>query len=162
MSDARRVSGKTTKMAKVTKSEYEMLADLRYSLRQFLRFSEESAQGAGVTPQQHQALLAIKGFSEERGITIGELAERLQVRHHSAVGLVDRLVLTGSIVRQQSANDRRQVCLNLTERGHKMLERLSSAHKEQLRRIGPHIESLLKRLRGSGEKQQIYEYEHYI
>lgn len=149
-------------MAKVTKTEYEMLADLRYSLRRFLRFSEEAAQGAGVTPQQHQALLAIKGFSEERSITVGELAERLQVRHHSAVGLVDRLVLSGSIVRGQNATDRRQVCLTLTERGHRMLESLSSAHREQLRRIGPHIESLLKRLRGSGEKHQIYEYEHCI
>ena len=133
---------------KVSKAEYETLADLRYSLRQFLHFSEEAAQGAGVTPQQHQALLAIKGFPESRSITVGELAERLQVRHHSAVGLVDRLVLKRLVARKQHAADRRQVDLALTELGDSTLEKLSAAHKEQLRRIGPHIESLLKRLRG--------------
>ena len=124
------------------------MADLRYSLRQFLHFSEEAAQGAGVTPQQHQALLAIKGFPESRSITVGELAERLQIRHHSAVGLVDRLVLKRLVARKQHATDRRQVDLALTELGDSTLEKLSAAHKEQLRRIGPHIESLLKRLRG--------------
>jgi DNA-binding MarR family transcriptional regulator len=133
---------------KISKAEYETLADLRYSLRQFVHFSEEAAQGAGVTPQQHQALLAIKGFPEKRDITIGELAERLQVRHHSAVGLVDRLVLKKFVVRKQHAADHRQVDLALTELGEETLEKLSAAHKEQLRRIGPHIESLLKRLRG--------------
>jgi DNA-binding MarR family transcriptional regulator len=133
---------------KISKAEYETLAELRYSLRQFLHFSEEAAHGAGVTPQQHQALLAIKGFPENRNITIGELAERLQVRHHSAVGLVDRLVLKKFVVRKQHAADRRQVDLALTELGEGTLEKLSAAHKEQLRRIGPHIESLFKRLRG--------------
>jgi len=140
--------GLNGKVVKVTKTEYETLADLRYSLRQFLHFSEEAANNAGVTPQQHQALLAIKGFPEERGITMGELAERLQVRHHSAVGLVDRLVLKNLVAREHHPADRRQVFLALTERGEKMLERLSAAHKEQLRRVGPRIESLLKRLRG--------------
>lgn len=140
--------GFNNQIVKVSKTEYETLADLRYSLRQFLHFSEEAAHNAGVTPQQHQALLAIKGFPENRGITIGELAERLQVRHHSAVGLVDRLVLKSFVAREHHPADRRQVFLALTERGEKMLEKLSTAHKEQLRRIGPHIESLLKRLRG--------------
>lgn len=113
-----------------------------------MRFSEEAAQEAGITPQQHQALLVVKGFPEGRSITIGELAERLQVRHHSAVGLVDRLVSGGSVVRRNGVADRRQVSLALTERGEQTLEKLSAAHKEQLRRIGPHIEVLLKRLRG--------------
>jgi DNA-binding MarR family transcriptional regulator len=133
---------------KVTKAEYETLADLRYSLRQFLRFSEEAAQQAGITPQQHQALLAIKGFRGAGGITVGELAERLQVRHHSAVGLVDRLASKGLIIRKRRAGDRRQVHLALADRGGRTLEKLSAAHKEQLRRVGPHIESLFKRLRG--------------
>jgi DNA-binding MarR family transcriptional regulator len=140
--------GFNNEIVKISKTEYETLADLRYSLRQFLHFSEEAAHNAGVTPQQHQALLAIKGFRESRGITIGELAERLQVRHHSAVGLVDRLVLKNFVAREHHPADRRQVFLALTERGESMLEKLSAAHKEQLRRIGPHIESLLKRLRG--------------
>jgi DNA-binding MarR family transcriptional regulator len=135
-------------IVKISRAEYETLADLRYSLRQFLHFSEEAAQGAGVTPQQHQALLAIKGFPGNRGITIGELAERLQIRHHSTVGLVDRLVLKKLVARKQHAADRRQVDLELTALGDSTLEKLSAAHKEQLHRIGPHIESLLKRLRG--------------
>jgi DNA-binding MarR family transcriptional regulator len=133
---------------KVTRTEYETLADLRYSLRQFMRFSEDAALSAGITPQQHQALLAIKGFSEERHMTIGELAERLQVRHHSAVGLVDRLVSSGAVVRKNGVADRRHVNLALTEHGEQTLEKLSAAHKELLRRIGPQIETLLKRLRG--------------
>jgi DNA-binding MarR family transcriptional regulator len=135
-------------IVKVTKTEYEALADFRYSLRQFLHFSEEAAQKAGITPQQHQALLAIKGFPEERNITVGELAERLQIRHHSAVGLVDRLVSNGLVIRKQQAGDRRQVHLALAEKGGRTLEKLAAAHKEQLRRVGPRIETLLKRLRG--------------
>jgi len=136
------------KVVKTSKAEYETLADLRYSLRQFLHFSEEAAHGAGLTPQQHQALLAIKGFPRKGGMSIGELAERLQVRHHSAVGLVDRLVLKKLVTRKHDAADRRQVDLELTDLGDRTLEKLSAAHKEQLRRIGPRIESLLKRLRG--------------
>lgn len=135
------------KTTRVTRAEYETLADLRYSLRQFLHFSEEAAQKAGIKPQQHQALLAIKGFPGPASITIGELAERLQIRHQSAVGLVDRLVSKGWIKRRHEADDRRQVRLALTNRGQRTLAKLSSAHKEQLRRIGPHIENLLKRLR---------------
>jgi DNA-binding MarR family transcriptional regulator len=136
------------KTVKVTQTEYETLADLRYSLRQFLHFSEEAAQQAGITPQQHQALLAIKGFREARDITIGELAERLQVRHHSAVGLADRLASKRLVIRKHPPGDRRQVHLALTDEGHQTLEKLSAAHKEQLRRVGPQIESLLRRLRG--------------
>jgi DNA-binding MarR family transcriptional regulator len=134
-------------LVQISQNEYETLAELRYSLRQFLHFSEEAAHRAGLAPQQHQALLAIKGF-RGGGITIGELAERLQVRHHSAVGLVNRLVLKKFVVRQHLAKDRRQVSLELTKLGDQMLENLSAAHKEQLHRIGPQIESLLKRLRG--------------
>lgn len=132
---------------KITQAEYATLADLRYSIRQFLHFSEEAAYQAGIKPRQHQALLMIKGFSGPASITIGELAERLQVRHHTAVGLVDRLVSKGWVTRRHAAGDRRHVRLELTYRGRRTLEKLSAAHKEQLRRIGPHIETLLKRLR---------------
>jgi DNA-binding MarR family transcriptional regulator len=133
---------------KLTKTEYATLADLRYSLRQFMHFSEERARAAGMTPQQHQALLAIKGHPEHSVVTIGELAERLQICHHSAVGLASRLVRKGYVTRKKHAEDRRQVYLELTMRSEKLLENLSVAHKEQLHRIGPQIESLLKRLRG--------------
>jgi len=137
-----------SKKLHTTKSEYETLAALRYALRQFLGFSEQAAQRAGLTPQQHQALLAIKGFPERDRVTVGELAERLRVRHHSAVGLADRLVSQRLVTRTQGTKDRRQVYLGLTARGEAVLERLSAAHKEQLRRVGPHIGELLERLRG--------------
>src|SRR5262245_53741046 len=84
----------------LTKTEYEVLAAFRYHLRQFLQFSEEAARSAGLTPRQHQALLAIKGFPERERVTIGELAEQLQIAHHSAVGLVDRLAAQHLIERE--------------------------------------------------------------
>ena len=136
------------KTSKLSKSDYESLAAFRYSLRQFLRFSEEAAHAAGITPQQHQALLAIKGFPGRDSITVGELAERLQILHHSAVGLADRLVADQLIVRKPSKEDRRQVLLSLTARGESILEKLSAAHQEQLRRIGPQINEILERLAG--------------
>ena len=136
------------KASKVTKAEYETLAALRHALRQFLHFSEEAARSAGLTPQQHQALLAIKGFPGRNSITIGELAERLQIRPHSAVGLADRLVSGRLATRRPDRQDRRQVHLALTARGEAVLERLSTAHREQLRRMGPQIGQLLERLRG--------------
>jgi DNA-binding MarR family transcriptional regulator len=133
---------------KLTQTEYETLADLRHALRRFLHFSEECARAAGMTPQQHQALLAIKGHRNGGELTIGELAERLQIRHHSAVGLAARLVRKGYVTRKRDCVDRREVRLRLTAQGEKMLAALSVAHREQLRRVGPQIESLLKRLRG--------------
>lgn len=136
------------KQTKIGKAEYETLAALRYALRKFLHFSEEAAHGAGLTPQQHQALLAIKGFPGRDRITVGELAERLQLRHHSAVGLADRLVSARWVARKQDTVDRRQVYLSLSARGETVLEKLSAAHKEQLRRVGPEIGQLLERLRG--------------
>ena len=131
----------------VTQKEYEALAALRYALRQFLRFSEEAAVAAGLTPQQHQALLAMKGFPGRERITIGELAERLQLRHHNAVGLANRLVTHRLAARERDVRDRRQVHLVLTARGEEILEKLSAAHKEQLRRVGPQISLFLEQLR---------------
>ncbi len=139
----------------VSDAEYETLARLRYSLRQFLRFSEEVARAAGITPQKHQALLAIRGFSKQQDVTIGDLAEKLQVRHHSAVGLVDRLEAGGFVTRKQSMNDRRQMRVRLTARSEKVLEKLSTAHKEQLRRVGPGIESLLKRFHSESDESGV-------
>lgn len=131
---------------KITKTQYEQIAAFRFALRQFLRFSEEAAHGAGVTPQQHQALLAIKGFPSRDQVTVGELAERLQIQHHSAVGLVDRLVTERLIQRKQSQEDRRQVHLSLTARGEEVLGKLTEVHREELRRIGPDLGSLLEKL----------------
>ncbi len=130
----------------ITKPQYESLAAFRFALRKFLRFSEDAAGAAGLTPQQHQALLAIKGFPGRDYVTIGELAERLQIKHHSAVGLVDRLVLEKLVQRVASAEDRRCVNLRLTSRGEAVLEELSALHREQLRRIGPELSTLLQGL----------------
>ncbi len=134
---------------RITKRQYEMLAALRYSLRQFMHFSEQAAQAEGLAPQQHQALLAIKGFPGRDEITIGELAERLQIVHHSAVGLANRLVKEKYIRRKRAKEDRRQVYLTLTARGERVIEKLSAVHQEQLRWIGPEIHSLLDRLGGT-------------
>jgi DNA-binding MarR family transcriptional regulator len=134
------------KTKQLSKSQYELLAAFRYSLRQFLHFSEEAARATGITPQQHQALLAVKGFPGRDCVTVGELAERLQLRHHSAVGLVDRLVAERLMARAPSAQDRRQVYVQLTTRGQNVVERLSSAHSEHLKRIGAELILRLKQL----------------
>ena len=128
------------------KAEYESLASFRYALRQFLRFSEQAARAVGIEPQQHQALLAIKGFPGRDRITISELAERLQIRHHSAVGLVDRLVSNGLISRDAGGEDRRQVYVTLTLQGEVLLGQLVIAHKQELRRLGPQLKMLLELL----------------
>ena len=139
-------------MRGVTQTEYETLASFRYSLRKFLHFSEESARAAGVTPQQHQALLSIRGFpGGESRVTISQLAERMQLQHHSAVGLVDRLAAQGLVRREPSREDRRQVFVTLSAKGSEVLEQLSAMHKEELGRMLPELRRLLDEL--SGEEQ---------
>ncbi|HUI87868.1 MAG TPA: MarR family transcriptional regulator [Anaerolineales bacterium] len=135
-------------MASIKQSDYETLAAFRYALRQFMRFSEEAAQAVGLTPHQHQALLAIRGFPDGQRITVGELAERLQIRHHSAVELVNRLALEDLVVRQVAEEDRRRVYVSLTRRGENILEKLSSVHKQELRRIGPQLKQMIAVLTG--------------
>jgi len=135
-----------TMSTRLSKAEYQLLAAFRYALRRFLHFSEESARAVGIEPQQHQALLAIKGFPERDRVTIGELAERLQVKHHSAVELAGRLVANGLAAREVASADRRQVYLTLTPHGEAVLEQLAAAHREELRRLGPELRALLGRL----------------
>lgn len=134
---------------KISPADYQALAEFRYLLRRFMVFSEEAAREAGLAPQQHQALLAIKGF--EGAPTIGDLAERLAVKHHSAVGLVDRLAKAGHLKRRQDPVDRRCVTLALTASGEKLLADLSSAHREELRMLTPSLKALFAKL----ERQQI-------
>jgi DNA-binding MarR family transcriptional regulator len=137
------------------KAQYETLAAFRYALRRFIHFSETAAATVGITPQHHQALLAIKGFPGRDCVTVGELAERLQLRHHSVVGLVDRLVVEKFVVRSPSAEDRRRVLIRLTPRGEKTLEKVSAMHREQLKRIGPELSLLLERLATVDEGKKI-------
>jgi DNA-binding MarR family transcriptional regulator len=130
----------------ITKTEYEVLAEFRYTLRWFMSFSEKATKEVGITPQQHQALLAIKGFPGREQITIGELSERLQIKHHSTVGLVNRLEAEKLIVRVPDQNDRRKVFISLTGRGLAVLGKLSQIHREELQRLSPQLRLLLKRI----------------
>jgi DNA-binding MarR family transcriptional regulator len=111
-----------------------------------MHFSEEAARQVGLTPQQHQALLAIKGSGRRETLTIGELADALQIRHHSAVGLVNRLVDQALVRRAPGEADRRQVRLMLASRGLDLLEELTATHRHELRRLGPELRTLLAHL----------------
>lgn len=128
---------------RITKSHYESLAALRHALRRFLNFSQDAARQSGLTPQQHQALLAIKGFPGRDFVSITELAERLQLRHHSTVGLVDRLTRARLLRRTPSVSDRRRVELRLTAQGEKVIEKLSATHLNELRQFGPELHRLI-------------------
>ena len=125
------------------KVEYERVAEFRYTLRRFLRFSEQVAARNGVRPQQYQALLAIEGYPGRDYVTVGELAERLQVAHHSAVGLADRLEEAGMIRRKTDLEDARKVWLSLTPTGHRVLEKIYRLHREELHTVGPRLGRLL-------------------
>jgi DNA-binding MarR family transcriptional regulator len=127
-------------------SDYYVLAEFRFLMRHFLVFSENAARESGLAPQQHQALLAIKGFEEDVAPTVGDLAERLAIRHNSAVGLVDRLVRAGYLLRNTDANDRRRVALILTEKSDAILAGLSAAHRDELRHLTPSLKALFAKL----------------
>jgi DNA-binding MarR family transcriptional regulator len=135
-----------TDFSSFSKEDYETLAEFRYALRCFLHFSENAAETAGLTLQQHQALLFIIGYPGREQVTIGELAERLQIRHHSAVGLVDRLVEQGLVERIHNNEDRRQVFIRLTDKGVGVLKGLASTHREELRHVGPQLCSMLEQI----------------
>jgi DNA-binding MarR family transcriptional regulator len=132
-------------METLTLSDYEALAELRYQIRRFLAFSEQAARAAGLEPRQHQLLLGLKGLPAKARPTIGELAERLQIQHHSAVELVNRLSAAGYIRRARAGEDRREVLLSLTPRGEKVLRKLSLHHRAELRSAGPALVKALRR-----------------
>lgn len=122
---------------------YAAPAALHHALRRFLAFSAAAARAAGLTPRQHQALLAVKGHARGGRITIAELAACLQLQHNSAVGLADRLVHAGYVRRSAAAADRRRVELRLTARGERTIARLSRAHLRELRALGPELRRLI-------------------
>ena len=123
----------------VSTADFRALAEFRYLIRQFLSTSEEIARAKGLTPQQHQLMLAIEGRAPEAAPTVGYLAERLLIKHHSAVGLVDRLEEAGLVTREQSATDRRQVLVRLTDAGKALLSDLSASHRAELRILEPRL-----------------------
>jgi len=136
---------KRRRSAHLDAAEYQQLASFRYALRSFLRFSEAAAEEVGLTAQHYQALLAVCA-SADRHVTINDLAQQLLIRHNSAVGLVDRLTAQGLLAREPSAEDGRKVYLRLTAKGDRVLEKLAEVHREELRRIGPQLESLLQHI----------------
>jgi DNA-binding MarR family transcriptional regulator len=126
-------------------SDYQSLAELRYQLRRFVHFSEQAVRRAGLEPRQHQLMLALKALPKEVRPRIGELAERLLIRHHSAVELVNRLATGGYVRRARGETDRREVLLSLTQKGEKVLRELSLHHRAELRTHGPALVATLKR-----------------
>ena len=137
-----------------------MLATFRYHLRRFLQFSEAAAQAAGLTPRQYQAMLAIKGSAHQEQLSIGELAEQLQIVHHAAVELVDRLSAQNLVERHSDLDDRRKVFVKLSRSGSKVLDKLAAAHRAELRRVSPDLIPLLENLvldRGAEHGRRKYE-----
>jgi DNA-binding MarR family transcriptional regulator len=133
-----------TQVQDLTDADYRALGAFRYQLRRFLHFSEIAAKAQGLEPQQHQMLLAIRAL-EQPGAppTVGQLAEHLFIRHHSGVGLIDRLAAHGLVERLRGDEDRRQVRVRLTAAGIQVLHQLSSIHREELRRSAPRLVEIL-------------------
>jgi DNA-binding MarR family transcriptional regulator len=125
--------------------DYSALAEFRTRIREFLSFSEKAARVEGLEPAQHQALLALKGLPSSARPTIRAVADRLLVRHHSAVGLVDRLSQRGLVRRTRCEEDARTVLLSITHRGEKVLRRLALAHRAELRTAAPELVRSLRR-----------------
>lgn len=126
--------------------DYRALAEFRYRIRRFLRFSEETARSAGLEPQQHQLLLILRGLPPQVEPTVGELAERLQIRHHSVVELIDRLERRHFVRRRRGDRDRRKVLVAMTPEGEQLLESLSASHREEIESAGPELLRFLEAL----------------
>jgi len=121
----------------ISAAGYRQLAEFRYRIRQFLHFSEQAARSRGIEPQQHQLLLAIKGLPEGTRPTVTALSQKLCLRHHSTVELIDRLVDHGAVVRRHNDQDRREVLIEVTPHGEELLHQLSLLHWQELRVSGP-------------------------
>ena len=126
----------------ISPEEYSRLLGFRTALRRFLRWSEDEARAAGVTPAQHQLLLAIKGHRGEAGPTVGEVSEYLVSRHHSVVELVDRAAAAGLVRRERDGEDQRVVRVELTALGERRIEELSKLHLRELTRLTPLLGAL--------------------
>ena len=126
--------------------DYAALGAFRYAMRKFLRFSKEVLGGAKMTPEQYEALLAVKTLSGSTGITVGDLSERLQVKHHTAVSLIDKLVVRKLVARQRASGDRRCVNIKLTKLGSSVLARLASIHRREIRHRSLEMIDALRRL----------------
>jgi DNA-binding MarR family transcriptional regulator len=126
--------------------QYRLLAQFRYQIRNFLHFSEQAAREGGLEPQQHQLLLALRGLPEGARPTVGTLADRLCLRHHTVVELVNRLSERGIVMRRQGEEDRREVLIDITRGGERLLRRLSTVHIQELKKTGPSLAAALDEL----------------
>jgi DNA-binding MarR family transcriptional regulator len=139
-------------MKKLTLSDYQALAEFRHQIRRFMHFSEQVVKTAGLERGQYQLMLAIKGMPAGVRPRIRELANRMQIRHHSAVELVNRLETGGFVHRARAREDRREVLLALTPRGEKVLTELALHHHDELRDAAPELVRALRRImRGSND-----------
>lgn len=134
--------------------DYQTLAELRYQIRRFLRFSEQAAKSADIEPQQYQLLLAVKGLPDGRKPAIEELAERLQLQHHSTVELINRLVEHHLVERQRDESDLRHALIALTSDSEQVLQRLALSHQTELQTIGPAFLQALETILAQGKKNQ--------
>jgi DNA-binding MarR family transcriptional regulator len=140
----------------LTSGDYQALAELRHQIRLFVHFSEQAVRSAGLNPRQHQLMLALKGLPSHIHPSIGELAKRLQVKHHSTVELVNRLVQGGYVRRVRGGQDRREVLLSLTPKGERVLRALSLHHRTELRNAGPAlIDGLRRVMRGTESSDHV-------
>lgn len=130
----------------LTPADFQSLAELRHQIRTFLYFSEQAARKAGLEPRQHQLMLALKGLPPGTRPRIGELADRMQIQHHSTVELVNRLAAGGFVKRTRGGQDRREVLLSLTPKGERVLRELSLHHRAELRNAGPSLVAALRRV----------------
>ena len=147
-------------MKRLTLSDYQALAEFRFQIRRFLHFSERAVKAAGLERGQYQLMLAIKGMPSGVRPRIRELANRLQILHHSAVELVNRLEAGGFVRRERAHDDRREVLLALTPKGEKVLSELALHHHEELRSAGPALVGALRRVmvsdhNGAGRRSRI-------
>ena len=143
---ARHKRGSAASRGAVSAGEINALVQFRYEIRRFLRFSEEAARDAGLEPQQYVLMLAIRGLTGEKPPTIGAIAGQLQIQHHSAVELIDRSVNRGLVRRSRNDTDRRQVMIELTAKGDRLLRDLAVHHRDQLSEAAPALVAALKTL----------------
>ena len=140
-------------MKRLTLSDYRALAEFRHQIRRFLHFSELAVQGAGLERGQYQLMLAIKGMPAGVRPRIRELANQMQIQHHSTVELINRLELRGYVRRERAQDDRREVLLALTSKGQRVLAELALHHREELRNAAPSLVAALRRVMRGGRER---------
>lgn len=143
---ARHKRGSLPSRGAISAGEVNALVQFRYEIRRFLRFSEEAARAAGLEPQQYVLMLAIRGLTADQAPTIGAIADQLQIQHHSAVELIDRSVNRGLVRRTRNDGDRRQVLVELTAKGDRLLRDLAAHHRDQLSQAAPALVEALTTL----------------